>query len=59
MIRCLHECRCKKSIIVIFTHCRKFIYFCGVAASPKQQRTLIEGFFNDCFKVRNISQHGS
>ena len=37
MLRVLHECR----------------YFCGVASNPKQQRTLIECFFNECFKVIN------
>ena len=26
-------------------------FFCGVSSSPKQQRTLIENFFNECFKV--------
>ena len=25
-------------------------YFCGVSSSPKQQRALLEQFFNDCFK---------
>ena len=34
MMRCLHACK----------------YFCGVAASAKQQRMLIENFFNECFK---------
>jgi hypothetical protein len=34
MLSCLHDCR----------------YFCGVAASPKQQRSLIEGFLNEVFK---------
>ena len=37
MLRCLHEVR----------------YFCRVANGPKQQRTLIESFFNECLKVRN------
>ena len=36
IIRCLHECR----------------YFCGVASCPKQQRTLIESYFNECLKVK-------
>ena len=35
MMRTLHECR----------------YFCGVAPNPKTQRHLLEGFFNECFKV--------
>ena len=26
-------------------------FFCGVAATPKQQRMLIENFYNECFKV--------
>ena len=24
-------------------------YFCGLSATPKQQKTLIEDFFNACF----------
>ena len=35
ILRGLHECR----------------YFCGVAASPKQQRMLIESYLNECLKV--------
>ena len=35
MLRCLHEAR----------------YFCGVASNPKQQRVLLEHFFNECFQV--------
>ena len=39
MIRALHECR----------------YFCGVAqGNPKLQRTLIESFFNECFRVSHL-----
>ena len=34
MMRVLHESR----------------YFCGVASDPKQQRTLLESFFNECMK---------
>ena len=26
-------------------------FFCGVASSPKQQRVLVESWFNDCLKV--------
>ena len=39
MLRCLHEVR----------------YFCGVADTPKLQRTLIESFFNEAFKVSLIN----
>ena len=38
MLRCLHECR----------------NFCGVASSPRQQSTLIEGFWNECLKYVNL-----
>ena len=37
MLRCLHDVR----------------YFCGVSVTPKMQRTLIEGFFNECLQVRS------
>ena len=35
MMRCLHDVR----------------YFCGVTTNPKDQRNLLEDFFNDCLKV--------
>ena len=35
ILRGLHECR----------------YFCGVALNPKQQRTLVEAYYNECLKV--------
>ena len=35
MMRCLHDVR----------------YFCRVATNPKDQRNLLEDFFNDCLKV--------
>ena len=35
IMRCLHEVR----------------FFVGVCSGPKQQKTLIENYFNDCFKV--------
>ena len=37
---------------VVILHClHEGLYFSGVASSPKQQRILIEGYFNECFKV--------
>ena len=35
MLRCLHDVR----------------YFCGVTSNPKDQRSLVEDFFNKCLKV--------
>ena len=35
IMRGLHECR----------------YFCGVAPNPKQQRILVEAYYNECLKV--------
>ena len=35
MMRCLHDVRC----------------FCGVTTNPKDQRSLLEDFFNECMKV--------
>ena len=35
ILRGLHECR----------------YFCGVAPNPKEQRTLVEAYYNECLKV--------
>ena len=32
IIRCVHECR----------------YFCGVVKNPKEQRSLLENYFNEC-----------
>ena len=34
MFRALHNCR----------------FFCGVCSGPKQQRLVIESYFNECFK---------
>ena len=39
IMRALHDCR----------------YFCGVAVTAKQQKSLLEQFFNDCFKVNPFS----
>ena len=33
-------------IVLTVLDCR---YFCGLSATPKQQKTLIEEFFNACF----------
>ena len=34
-------------------------YFCGLSATPKQQKTLIEEFFNACFtKMKASAREG-